>query len=570
MIPIWKEKHLYRNKTLLWQIIWFYAANFEAINIGLFNYMPRLMICSRASILMTKNYSKRLFILLLVLVTSCTVKDKQEATSGSSSTEKPNVIVVLADDIGVGDISVYRRMHSDNIILETPNIDKLAESGVVFTQAHAPAALCAPSRYAIMTGNSCYRSPFPWGVWGSYQESPIKDTDLTLGRLMKKTGYHTGFFGKWHLGGDYYRKGQSGIIYRGPRNKPELDVDITRIIDGPNQKGFDYSFTYPAGIQAVPYAVYENGEWVPLKEDSEIGFISQENMSKIGVKLDKLEGLGDLNWDPHKAGPMLVSKAIDYIRRQAGEKEPFFMYYCSQAVHLPHTPPQELNGIKIAGTTPSKHMDMIKELDVQIGMLVDELKRQGIYENTIIIFTSDNGGLHVNKKTLASGHQPSDIYRGQKNSPFEGGHRVPFIFSWEGSVERHASAEPVLGLDIMATLAAITGAELEAHQAMDSYNLMPIVENKKQRQDRAFIMLQSGTGREVILVEDGWKLIIQLDKKDKTDQTRTPVALFNLNKNPSEEEAGNLIDNPEQQERIDAMFRKYNETRDRAGRTGRP
>lgn len=518
---------------------------------------------------MPKHNTTHLFIHLLVLLTSCNLKDKQEATSRSSIGDRPNVIVVLADDIGMGDISVYRRMHSDDIVLETPNIDKLAETGVVFTQAHAPAALCAPSRYAIMTGNSCYRSPFPWGVWGSYQESPIKPTDLTLGRLMKKANYHTAFFGKWHLGGDYYRKDQAGVLYRGPRNEPELDVDITKIIDGPNQKGFDYSFTYPAGIQAVPYAVYENGDWYPLKENSKIGYISQENMDKIGVKLDKLEGLGDLNWDPHHAGPMLINKGIDYIRRQAGQQEPFFLYYCSQAVHLPHTPPKELNGIKIAGTTPSKHMDMIKELDVQMGMLIEELKRQGIFENTIIIFTSDNGGLHVDRNTLASGHLPNDIYRGHKNQAFEGGHRVPFIFSWGGKLQGRTSAAPVLGLDIMATLAAITDTEIAPHQAMDSHNLWPLIEGQPQKKERA-LMLQSGTGRAVILIEDDWKLIIQVDKKDKTDQTRRPLALFNLKENPSEKEEENLINSPEQQERIDHMFRKYNETRNGAQRTGRP
>lgn len=518
---------------------------------------------------MRKQQTSHLLILLLIVLTSCTVKKKQITSSESSVADKPNVIVVLADDIGVGDISIYRRMHSDDIVLETPNIDKLAETGVVFTQAHAPAALCAPSRYAIMTGNSCYRSPFPWGVWGSYQESPIKPTDLTLGRLMTKANYHTAFFGKWHLGGDYYRKNQPGLIYRGPRNEPELDVDITKIIDGPNQKGFDYSFTYPAGIQAVPYAVYENGDWYPLTEDSKIGYISQENMSKIGVKLPKKEGLGDLGWDPHHAGPMLVDKAMDYIRQQAGQQEPFFLYYCSQAVHLPHTPPKELNGVKIAGTTPSKHMDMIKELDVQIGMMVEELKRQGVFENTIIIFTSDNGGLHVNRKTMASGHLPNDIYRGHKNQAYEGGHRVPFIFSWGGKLARRTSAEPVLGLDIMATLAAITETNIASHQAMDSYNLWPLIEGRTQNKERA-LMLQSGTSRELILIEDDWKLIIKVDKRDKTDQTRQPVALFNLNDNPSENEADNLINSPEQQARIEQMFRKYNETRHGAERTGRP
>lgn len=483
--------------------------------------------------------------------------------------EKPNVIVVLADDIGVGDISYYRRMHSDNIILETPNIDKLATAGTVFTQAHSPAALCAPSRYGVMTGNSCYRSPFPWGVWGSFQESPIKDTDLTLGRLMQNAGYNTAFFGKWHLGGSYYRKSQPETIYRGDRSKLQTDVDITKIIDGPQQKGFDYSFTYPAGIQAIPYAAYENGSIYPYSDKPvEIGIILQENMTKIGVKLDKAEGLGDLNWDPRNAGPMLANKGVEYIRKNANQNKPFFMYYCSQAVHLPHNPPKELNGIKIAGTTPSPHMDMIKELDVQMGMLVNELKKQGVYENTIFIFTSDNGGLLVDKKTLKSGHQPSDIYRGSKNDMHEGGHRIPFIVTWPKELKAgKENNELTLGLDIAATLAAITGTSIPKTQAMDSYNLMPVL-TKGKSLDRDYLMLQSGTGRQLIIIEDEWKLIIQSDKKDKTDVTREAVALFNLKDNPTEDESKNLVNDPAQKERITLLFEKYNKTRASKVRTG--
>lgn len=475
----------------------------------------------------------------------------------------PNVIVVLADDIGVGDISHYRRMHSNNIILETPNIDKLANEGVVFTNAHSPAALCAPSRYAIMTGNSCYRSPKPWGVWGAYEESPIKADQLTLGKLMKQSGYSTAFLGKWHLGGDYLKKDDKNTIYRGPRYRPELDVDISKIIgNGPKQQGFDYSLTFPAGIQDVPYAVYENEKWMPLQSSSEITYISQENMTKIGVKLDKSEGLGDSNWDPHNMGPLLAHKAVNYINKHANKKDPFFMYYCSQAVHLPHTPSKELNGIKIAGTTPSKHMDMIKELDVQMGMLVEALKEKGIYENTIFIFTSDNGGLLNNKQTLASGHSPSDIYRGGKNTAFEGGHRVPFIASWPKSIKaKQISTEPILGLDILATLSAITEQSIQKNQAMDSYNLLPILQNEKNSTGHSFLMLQGGTGKELILIEDGWKLIIQVDKKDKTDKIRSPKALFNLNNNPGEVRTQNLVNSAEHQTRIKQMLTKYNTVR---------
>lgn len=474
----------------------------------------------------------------------------------------PNVIVVLADDIGLGDISYYRRMHSDEIVLETPNLDRLASQGMAFTNAHAPAALCAPSRFAIMTGNSCFRSPFPWGVWGAYQESPIKADQLTLGKLMKQAGYHTAFLGKWHLGGDYYAKGKPGTIYRGPRNKPETAVDITRIVGGgPSQNGFDYSLTLPAGIQASPYAVYENDQWMPLKKDSEIGFISQENMTKIGVKLDKLEGLGDLNWDPHQIGPILSKKAVNFINKHANQANPFFMYYCSQAVHLPHSPPEMLDGVKIAGTTPSPHMDMIKELDVQMGMLTKALKAQGIYENTLFIFTSDNGGL-LRQETLKSGHQPSDIYRGGKNTPFEGGHRVPFIAVWPEKIKAgQINTEPILGLDIMATLAGISGQSIPKNQAVDSYNLLPYLLNIQNNDGRPYLITQGGTGKEVIIIEDGWKLIIQIDKKDKANKTRSLHSFFNLTTNPSENESDNLVTSIPHQEHIQRLYKKYNQIR---------
>ncbi|GJM63457.1 arylsulfatase [Persicobacter diffluens] len=476
--------------------------------------------------------------------------------------QNPNVVVILADDLGTGDISHYRKLHSDNIILETPHLDRLATSGMIFTNAHAPAALCAPSRYAIMTGNSCYRSPFPWGVWGAYDKSPIADeSEMTLGHLMKNAGYQTAFFGKWHLGGDFRSSNNANAIYRGSRNKAG-GVDLSEIVGGgPQFKGFEYSFTYPAGIQAPPYAVYENGKWLPLNQKSEITFITKEMMAKKGVKLDKGPGMGDTYWDPKDMGPMLAKKAVAFIE-QTSKKQPFFMYYCSQAVHVPHTPPESLNGIKIAGTTPSAHMDMIKELNVQMGMLVEALKKKGVYENTIFIFTSDNGGLQK-KATIASGHKSSSIYRGGKNTPFEGGHRVPFMVSWPNKIKANQqNSTPVLGLDIMSTLAEITNQKLPENGGLDSYNLLPHLLNEKRAKERPFLITQGGTGKEVIITEGDWKLIIQVDKKDKTNATRSPSKLFNLKDNLAEREQDNLINKPDQQERISRMFEKYNQLRD--------
>jgi arylsulfatase A-like enzyme len=490
------------------------------------------------------------------------------AIQSLSSQEKPNVIVILADDIGLGDVSYYRKKHSGNIVLRTPALDKIAKEGMVFTDAHSPAALCAPTRYAILTGNHCYRSRAPWGVWSSYDESPIKRNDLTLGKLMQKAGYRTSFFGKWGFGMDFLRNDKPNTLYRGSHHKIELNVDITKIADrGPQQNGFDYSLTYPSGIQDVPYAVYENGVMMPLNKDSEIIEITKKDMIKKGVKLDKMEGLGDSYWDPHNAGPLLVNKAIDFIEESTKKEKPFFMYYCSQAVHKPHTPSKKLNGKKIAGTTPSNHLDMVKELDVQMGMLMQTLKKEGVYDNTLFIFTSDNGGLQI-KQTIGSGHRSSDIYRGGKNQPYEGGTRVPFIAWWPGKIKsKSVSDEPILGIDVMATLADLTNQKIAKNEAMDSSSLLPLLLGNKKHKVHDFLLTQSGTGKHVMITKDGWKLIIKLDRKDKTDSKRTPFELYNLNENPTEKKSENLIHAPKYREKVKELFNTYNTTRNSKLRT---
>lgn len=481
----------------------------------------------------------------------------------AQKSKRPNIVVVLADDIGVGDISKYRRLHSNNIILETPNIDKLADKGMMFTNAHSPAALCATTRYAIMTGNSCYRSTHPWGIWSGYAKPVIRENQMTLGRLMKQANYKTAFFGKWHIGTSFAKKGVPNVIYEPKKGKkPILDVDITKILYGPTQLGFDYSVTLPAGIQDVPYALYENDKWLKLKEDSKIDIIDAAYLATLNVKLDKDVGLGDSNWDPHAIGPILAEKAVNYIAENANKKDPFFMYYCSQAVHVPHAPTDKLDGKKIKGTTPSLHMDMIKELDVQMGMLVAELKKQGVYENTVFIFTSDNGGLLVDKNTRKSGHQVSDIYRGAKNQPYEGGHRVPFIVTWPNGVKKNQQFEkPILGLDIMATIAAITNQQLAEDVAQDSYNLLPILKNDKKASTHDYLMVQGGSAHQFMIIDKGWKLIVKVDKKDKTDKTSTPIGLFNLNNNIEEKESLNLVDNPKFKDKLDELYNKYEDTR---------
>ncbi|WP_020571006.1 sulfatase family protein [Neolewinella persica] len=476
----------------------------------------------------------------------------------SAQSGLPNVVVILADDIGPGDLSGYRRLLGEKVVVETPNLDRLMASGTSFSDAHSPNALCAPSRYAIMTGNNTYHSYAPWGVWGAYQESPIKDTDMTLGKLMRQAGYQTAFLGKWHMGGDYYRKETKEIYRQSDRSKAQLNVDVSRIVGaGPLEQGFDYSLVFPAGIQNVPYAVYENDVWMPLYPASKITEVAQQSVDRFGFKLDKEEGLGDSNWNAFDMGPLLVNKAVNYIKTAANDR-PLFMYYCSQAVHLPHTPPMVLDGEAVRGTTPSYHLDMVKELDLQVGLILKALAEKGIANETLFIFTSDNGGL-LRGESIKAGHNSPAIYRGGKNQSFEGGHRVPFIASWPGHIPAAIFApDLVSGTDIMATLAAITNQSLAAHQGMDSYNFLGTLLGEPNAPSRDYLMIQGGTDRKVIFRDGDWKLIMQSDREGVEIK---PVSLYNLRDNVEEKPEGDLIDQAKYADRVENMLARYTSIR---------
>jgi len=469
-------------------------------------------------------------------------------TKVESQNDKPNVVVILTDDIGLGDISAYRRKHSNNIIVETPVIDQLMAEGMHFTDAHSPTALCAPSRYSIMTGNNTYRSYAPFGVWGSYERSSVEEDDLTMGRIMKRAGYNTAFFGKWHLASDYYRLNQRPTIYRNPRVPPELDVDVTEIAGrGPNHMGFDYSFMYPAGIQDVPYVVYENNFWYKLRNDSQITHITQEQMDQIEVTLDKDEGLGDSKWNPFEMGPLLVNKAVSYINENANKPKPFFMYYCTQAVHKPHTPTDNLDGKQIKGTTPVFHLDMVAELDAQMGMLVKALKEKGVYDNTLFIFTSDNGGLSFSA-TNNTGHRSNDIYRGAKNTIFEGGHRVPFIAVWPNKIQPNTIHDGLVSAqDIASTIASAANLNLTDDEAKDSFDLLPIMLGEPGCNTRKLLLNQGGTNRDFAYREGEWKLIMNTQL--------VPTHLYNLNNSPTEN--NNLVNSAQHRQRRDNMLATY-------------
>jgi arylsulfatase A-like enzyme len=490
---------------------------------------------------------------LLVALTFVSCMGTLSSADLSNRKTLPNVVLFLADDLGLGDVSYHVREHQNKKpLVETPAIDGLAQQGMWFTDGHSATALCAPTRYAVMSGNNNYRSYKPAGVWSTFAPTAFKPGEVTLGTVLRDAGYSTGFFGKWHMGGDFYIPG-TDKIYRGVKNGNIVDkVDVSQWAgSGPKYCGFDYDFTTPCGIQGPMYLFYENEKWFPLSIDSEIIFLNEGNAINSKDISDKGPGPGDSHWDARDVGKLLSSKAVDFINAKAGEDQPFFMYYCSPMVHLPHVPTDSFDGVKVKGQTPTAHLDVVIDLDMQVKRIVDALKANGMYENTLFVFSSDNGGLY-DKEAQRQGYDPGGGWRGSKNHPFEGGHRVPTFAVWPGRIQPGVSDELVSNVDFLATFAALTGVEIPAGQAQDSLNLLPLLTGERQFHSREFLLNQAGSQNELMYRRMPWKFVIQSDfKRTRFD----PIGLYNLEKDPREKV--NQIDNPELAEIAQQMFKEY-------------
>jgi arylsulfatase A-like enzyme len=481
--------------------------------------------------------------------------------------EQPNIVVIMADDVGLGDISHHvRTVMEKEPAFETPAIDSLARDGMWFTDGHSATALCSPTRYSVMSGNGNYRSQAPWGVWNTFTETPFRKGEATLGSVVRDAGYATGFIGKWHLGGDF-RTADGKSVFRGKDDNAGPDqVDMTRMVGGgPADCGFDYSFMLPCGIQGPVYVALENEAWFPLGAESKLVLLNEENALHPKDISSKGPGPGDSRWDAREIGKLISAKAVDFIHTHAGKK-PFFLYYCSPMPHKPHCPPDEFDGRKVAGSTPSRHLDCVVDLDCQVARIIRALKEKGVYENTLLVFMSDNGGLvNIDPDDKALEYNSAGGWAGGKNSPLEGGHRVPFIAVWPERIPAGTVRnELVVNTDLLATLAALAGTAVPSDHAMDSNNLLPLLTGDAAYRSRRFILMQAGSKCEVIYRKDPWKLIIQSDWNLSKWE---PTALFNLEKTPKERPGDNQINNPECRALIDEMLQEYLHARNSGERT---
>ena len=422
----------------------------------------------------------------------------------------PNIVVVLADDLGIGDVHCYDPQRSK---IPTPNIDRLARQGMMFTDAHAPCSVCTPSRYGLLTGRYPWRNGFS-SVAPPYADPVIAADRLTLPALLKQHGYHTACIGKWHLGWDWPKR----------EGKPIFDQPIA---GGPTARGFDTYFgtdvpNYP------PYTFIENDRVTIQPTDH---FAKNKEMN-LGY-----EGAMAPGWRFDQILPTLAQKAVSYIDGQAKSKEPFFFYFALTTPHEPIAPSKEFEGKSgISGVG-----DLIMETDWALGQMMEALARNGLEKNTLLIFTSDNGHCPYTgiEPFLKVGHRVSGPYRGYKGDILEGGHRMPFIARWPGAIKAGSRCGETVNLtDLMATCAELVGAKLPDTAGEDSVSILPLLKGSNQPVREASVYVSGGG---VLAIFQGpWKLEFCSGPggpwtKEPPPPTDAPtIQLYNLVEDPGE------------------------------------
>jgi arylsulfatase A-like enzyme len=447
--------------------------------------------------------------------------------------DRPNVIIILADDLGFGDLGCYNKGSK----IPTPNIDRLADNGIRFTDAHSTSAVCTPSRYALLTGRYSWRTRLKKGVLSQFAPPLIETDRLTLPKLFKKRDYHTACIGKWHLGlGWQFKEGCSYDYQRRWHPAEQEKIDFSKpLAISPNDYGFDYFFGISCSNNTHPYSFIENRWLLEIPDHPKISIYDYES-----------RGLAASNWDTQLTDTVLKNKAIEFINSHVKSKpeKPFLLYFSATAPHRPCVPPDTARGCSRAGLRG----DMVCGLDSIVGQLTESLKENGIYENTLIIFSSDNGAepgdpeylldslvkkplktlsapsyYKQGKSGIVSGftatkgswvtynHRSNGDFKGYKTYIYEGGHRVPFIISWPAGILRQKTCNETISLiDLMASFAKLLDITLPENCAEDSYNVLPALLGHKYKSPiRGPLVHHSARG--MFAIRKGqWKLVAGL------------------------------------------------------------
>lgn len=464
----------------------------------------------------------------------------------AGKTENPNIIYILADDWGYGDVSCLNPESK----IKTPFVDKIAGEGMIFTNTHSTSAVCTPSRYSILTGRYNWRSRLKKHVLFGYSNALIEDGRETAASLLKKNGYDTACIGKWHLGWDWALKEGMEDQKPGPKT-----VDFSKPVKrGPISNGFDYCFSHCGSLDMPPYVYIENNQptSVPTKETVNKGKYSWWRKGPTGDDFVHEDVL-----------PNFTRKVVKYIEKKSKTDKPFFVYMPIPAPHTPILPTEQFQGK--SGINP--YADFVMQVDHHIGEIDKALKANGIDENTLLIITSDNGCSPAAKigELQKAGHEPGYKFRGHKADIYEAGHRIPYIVKWPKVIKAGSKYDGLAcQVDFAATCADIVGAKLNDTAAVDSLSQLPAFKGKTMNyKDREAVIHHSISGSFAIQKGD-WKLILgtgscgwsQPKGEKAMQQGLGPIQLFNL-KNDIGETKNVYKQNPEKVSELTKLLKSY-------------
>ena len=452
--------------------------------------------------------------------------------------EPPNIVLILADDLGYGDVACYNPESK----VPTPHLDRLAGQGMRFSDAHSPSTVCTPSRYSLMTGRMCFRTGYR-GVFSGVGGPCLIEADrLTLPQMLKDQGYTTACIGKWHIGMTFLTKDgkpahEAKVQAKQPRDwrdgGPALErvrlVDFSRPIpDGPVDRGFDHFF----GTACCPttdwlYAFIEDDQ-VPTPPVEQL---DRSSLPRHAYSFDNRRGLIAPDFDLETVDLKFLERSQAWLKQHIDEHpdQPFFLFHSMQAVHLPSFPAKQFQGKTQAGP----HGDFIFEMDAIVGELLATLEQLGVADNTIVIFTSDNGPEVTSVVNMRKDHQHDGArpWRGMKRDNWEGGHRIPLIVRWPGRIEPGSTSDQLTSLtDLMATLAAVVGTDLPQETAEDSFNMLPVWLGEQGDQPVRPYLLQQTISLAMSIRQGRWKFLDHRgsggNNYERSPQLR-PYALLN-------------------------------------------
>ncbi len=468
-------------------------------------------------------------IVILLIITFCT--GHRNIISNDSVTAQPNIVLILVDDMGYGDLRCFNPASK----IPTPSINRLAAEGMKFTDAHAPGSWCVPSRYGLVTGQYPIRK-----TMDIKNGSLIGKDQVTIASLLKRNGYHTAMIGKWHLGFDgisNWNKADYSRPFKG----------------GPADHGFDYFFGMHASLDIPPYFFIENNHTVEAPSDTISDHQSAVATTTISGKFWRGGNIAP-GFKHEEVLPVFTQKAITFLTGHVQKKQqPFFLYLALTAPHTPWMAKKEFAGKSSVG----EYGDFTMQVDHSIGQVLQVLEKLQLKENTLVIFTSDNGPVWFPEDIKKYGHRSAAGFRGMKLDAYEAAHRVPFIIRWPGKIKPGTSSSQMLCLtDMLATFAAVTGDALPAQDSRDSYNILPALVNKGVTQ-RTGLIVEGHTVR-----EGDWKLIIgngtgSLQRQwGKVKAEPVKGELYNLKQDPGE--VNNLYTaNPEKVADLTQRMERY-------------